>query len=92
MKEIAEKYKQTEISIPLYNWLNVTVSGFLYALMVMHYPVKDINKILIDFKDEKLYPIGKMNNKKANFFKFFANNRFAFILECIIYRIFKSER
>ena len=55
------------------NLINITISGHFFSLFVF-YNYKHVKKAIAWYKDKGLFPIGKTNNPKANFFITMVNN------------------
>jgi glycosyltransferase involved in cell wall biosynthesis len=89
---LMDKFKNARIYGALENWNNYNLSGFFYSLLFIDYPIKEIKKIINDYKTLHLYPLGLTNNnRKANLFILFVNRSVLFVLFCRIIHFIKYQ-
>lgn len=84
MNNICESQKGKAIYEFLRERLSLTLSGFLYSLYRFYFPTSLVKKVLSQLKANKLYPIWKCNNRKANVFITFANCEWLFVATCYL--------
>lgn len=82
LKLIIDHYQNSKACPSLMNILNLTLSGFLYSLYLSYVPLKMVRDILINLKNDDLYPVGKTDNKRANLFNFGANMKWIYLMIC----------
>lgn len=82
MTHFLEGLKGTSVYKPLRRRLNLTSAGFLYSLYRFYLPINIVKDSIKVLRQNKLYPIGWSNNRKANVFSTFANCKWLFIAIC----------
>lgn len=70
-----EEYRGTAIYEPYRSWLNYSMSGFLFSLLPLDYPKRELKRMLETFRNQRIYPVGRTGNLKADFFLYFANHQ-----------------
>lgn len=83
--------KSQDMRSVLTRQLNLQVASFFYALYLTGRSVKDINNIIQEEKNRKLYPIGKTSNRKLNLYISIVNLKPLFLLVCFMHSIFKKK-
>lgn len=77
----------SEIQQAIYRLLNFNAGGLLYAMYVMKYPIAETKRAIAAMRKNKLYPVGRGSNKKANLFVKFANVRLLYLAVCRVHKL-----
>lgn len=79
-KSFVEDYQGKSVYKPYHSWLNYSIAGFLFSLLSLDYSQREVKAMINILQKYRIYPVGKSNNLKANFFLQLANCKWLYLL------------
>lgn len=78
--DVIAQYRERLLYATYRQWLNYSVSGFLFSLLPLDYSTKEVKAMMETLREKELYPAGSTGRRKADLFLNVANHEWLYLL------------